>query len=137
MMLADRYVISQYCCRGVQAWHRSHSPAHATVKLRINTPYVQTGLSPGQDWVSTRPHWSLITPTCFRPVKGTWYIAGRVARVQNSVKRTCFAVFLGAGCSLRKGHRNHRCIHGVLRLSSSPMCWFTANAEQNGLESKF
>src|SRR5271166_4299437 len=69
MMLADRYVISQYCCRGVQVWHLSHSPAHATVKLRINTPYVQTGLSPGQDWVSTRPHSSLIALPSFGPLR--------------------------------------------------------------------
>src|SRR5271165_2346759 len=115
MMLADRYVISQYCCRGVQAWHLSHTPAHATVKLRINTPYVQTGLSPGQDWVSTRPHSSLITLTCFRPDKGTWSIAGRVARVHKSVKRAHFMrgfrgfSFLCAPHYVSQVTRNDRC----------------------------
>ena len=99
IMLANRYVISQYCCRGVKAWHRSHSPPHVTVKARNNTQYVQTGLPPGQDWVSTRPHSSLIPLTCFRPVKCTWYVAGRVTRVQKSVKQArCWRALVPYGC---------------------------------------
>jgi hypothetical protein len=44
----------------VHVWYWNHNPAHTTSALMQYTLRVQTGLSLGQAWLSTRPHGSFI-----------------------------------------------------------------------------
>ena len=86
----------------MHVWYWSHNPAHTTSALMQYTLRVQTGLSLGQAWLSTRPHGSFIAAHPLFPASCRRGQFRAESRMEKKFRQTAIEPLFGAWRSARR-----------------------------------